>query len=72
MLCCNMAKKQPDPRTTDTERDWADAGQPMGSPNDPDIGKAHNQTTGPGGKGLRLPPESPGQAEAPGKSEAPE
>jgi hypothetical protein len=48
-----MNKNLPKLRTVDTERDWADAGQPIGSPNDPAIGEAHNQTTGPGGTGLR-------------------
>jgi hypothetical protein len=52
-LCCNMNKNLPNPRTMDTERDWADAGQAIGSPNDPAIGETHNQTTGPGGNGLR-------------------
>lgn len=50
-----MAKKAkiPAPRTTDTQSDWADPGLPVGSPNDPAIGEAHNQITGPGGDGLR-------------------
>lgn len=30
-----------------------DPGKPIGSPNDPLIGIAPDQTTGPGGKGLR-------------------
>ncbi len=50
-----MTGKNANPRTTDTEQDWADEGRPIGSPNDPDIGKARDQTTGPGGQGLRKP-----------------
>jgi len=37
------------------QREWGDAGLPIGSPNDPAIGEAPNQTTGPGGFGLRAP-----------------
>jgi hypothetical protein len=44
-------------RTDDTERDWATDGLAIGSPNDPAIGEAYNQTTGPGGKGLMKPPK---------------
>jgi hypothetical protein len=36
------------------------AGKPIGSPNDPLIGVAPDQTTGPGGKGLKKrEPQSP-------------
>jgi hypothetical protein len=45
--------KRPD---TDPEREWGDAGLPVGSPNDPAIGEALNQTAGPGGFGLRARP----------------
>ena len=45
-------QKRSDP---DPDREWADAGLPIGSPNDPAIGEAHDQTTGPGGRGLRAP-----------------
>jgi hypothetical protein len=45
-------QKRPDPTP---DREWADAGLPIGSPNDPAIGEAHDQTTGPGGSGLRAP-----------------
>lgn len=45
--------KQPDPVP---EREWADAGLPIGSPNDPALGQALDQTTGPGGRGLRAAP----------------
>ncbi len=44
-----------DVRTDSTEVDWADDGLAIGSPNDPAIGEAYNQTTGPGGKGLTAP-----------------
>ena len=47
------AVKQPDPAP---DREWADAGLPIGSPNDPALGEAHDQTTGPGGNGLRAAP----------------
>ncbi len=47
-----FAEKQPNKAP---EREWADAGLPIGSPNDPAIGEADNQTTGPGGTGLRAP-----------------
>lgn len=37
-----------------------DAGRPIGSPNDPTIGKARDQNTGPGGKGLvKRQPQAP-------------
>lgn len=45
--------KQPEVKA---EREWGDAGLPIGSPNDPAIGEAHDQTTGPGGFGLRARP----------------
>jgi hypothetical protein len=32
---------------------YDDAGKPIGSPNDPLVGIARDQTTGPGGKGLK-------------------
>lgn len=51
--------KQPD---TNPAREWADAGLPIGSPNDPAIGEAHDQTTGPGGSGLRAPRPGIGKA----------
>jgi hypothetical protein len=44
------ALKEPD---ADPAREWADEGLPIGSPNDPALGEAPNQTTGPGGSGLR-------------------
>lgn len=46
-------------RTDDTERDWANEGLDIGSPNDPAIGEAYDQTTGPGGKGLMKSPKDP-------------
>ena len=57
-----MPDKLKQPLTTDTERDWADEGQAIGSPNDPAIGDAPNQTTGPGGSGLRAPRDDRGKA----------
>jgi len=44
------AQKKPD---TDPVREWADPGLPIGSPNDPAIGEARDQTTGQGGEGLK-------------------
>jgi len=32
-------------------------GKPIGSPNDPLVGIAKDQTTGPGGNGLKKPPQ---------------
>lgn len=51
-------KRRTELRTDSTERDWADAGLGIGSPNDPAIGEAYNQTTGPGGKGLMARPKN--------------
>jgi hypothetical protein len=48
-------QRKADLRTDSTEVDWADDGLAIGSPNDPAIGEAYNQTTGPGGKGLTAP-----------------
>lgn len=63
--------KQPDP---EPEREWADAGLPIGSPNDPALGEAHDQTTGPGGHGLRAIPRrrdsAAGEPEAPPQNKA--
>ncbi len=43
------------------------AGKPIGSPNDPLIGIAKDQTTGPGGKGLKKPErEVPEEEKNPG------
>jgi hypothetical protein len=53
-----MAGK-PELRTDSTERDWASDGLAIGSPNDPAIGEAYDQTTGPGGKGLMKRPKDP-------------
>jgi len=55
LVNCNLMKQKADLRTDDTQRDWADEGLPIGSPNDPAIGEAYNQTAGPGGKGLTAP-----------------
>ena len=40
-----------------------DAGKPIGSPNDPLVGIAPNQTTGPGGKGLFKRPKQSSEEE---------
>jgi hypothetical protein len=50
--------KQPDGQP---DREWADEGLPIGSPNDPALGEAPNQTTGPGGSGLRAPRRDAGK-----------
>lgn len=43
-------------------------GKPIGSPNDPLIGVARDQTTGPGGKGLKKPARQAPEKKTPERS----
>lgn len=48
-----MADEDKKKSGSSAKREWGDAGLPIGSPNDPAIGEAPDQTSGPGGSGLR-------------------